>query len=235
MGPGCSRASTSPTEACSSDGRRRPTRRRRVQRGRLHRPVRRDARPREPPRGRALAGRLGDDRPGRRARRPDRGRDGRLLGRRPARLRGAEPGSPAPARAGHGLRDPGVDRARDARAVLELLRHHGGDDRDLRRGQARRRAAHRRHDRRRAGRARPGRRRAGRAAARRLPAARRGGLLAGDGARGRRAVRRGTLRARRRRPCRRPGAHAGAGVGPGRRRGLGGQAAGARARWARSP
>ena len=62
----------------------------------------------------------------RRARRRDRGRDGRLLGRRPARRPRSRPAPAAPAGDRHGLRDPGVDRARDARAVLELLRHHGG-------------------------------------------------------------------------------------------------------------
>ena len=47
---------------------------------------------------------------------------GRLVGRRAARGRRARPAAAAPARARDGLRHPVVDRPRDARAVLELLR-----------------------------------------------------------------------------------------------------------------
>ena len=96
----------------------------------------------------------------------------------------------AAARARHGLRHPGLDRARDARALLELLRRDRGDARDLRRGQGRRRAAARGHDRRPARRARAGGRRARDPAPGRLPAARGGRLLARHRARGGRAVRR---------------------------------------------
>ena len=46
-----------------------------------------------------------------------------------------------PDRARDGLRHPGLDRQRDARALLELLRHDRGDARDLRRGQGGRRPA----------------------------------------------------------------------------------------------
>ena len=166
-------------------------------RGRLHRPVRRDARSRHPPAGRAVARRLRGDRAGRRARRADRRRHGRLVGRRAARRGRARAAAAPAARARDGLRHPGLDRAGDARAVLELLRLDGGDARDLRRGEGGRRAADRRHHRRPAGRARARRRRAGHPAPGRLPAARGGRLLARHRARGRRAVRRRAVDARR--------------------------------------
>ena len=207
-------------------------------RGRLHRPVRRDARARPS----TCATRCGAS-TRRRSRpvdahgRPDRRRHGRLVGRRPARRRRVLGAAAAPpARARRGLRHPGLDRAARrsccARATPAPPRRRSPTYDAAKAAGAPRIVAttggplaERARARRRAGRPAPGR----------LPAARRGRLLARRRARGRRAVRRRAVAARRGRgaPPRSP--RAGRRVGPGGRRGLRGQARSRARCTARSP
>ena len=129
-----------------------------------------------PAAGRVVAGGIGQSPGARRARRPGRRRDGRIVDRRRAGPSGARRPRLAPDHAGARLRAAGLDDARHDRAVLELLGRDRGDAGDLRGGRGARGAPDRRHHRRQAGRRRARRVGPRDPAARWLSAARRGRL-----------------------------------------------------------